>query len=176
MRAPVVLVGLLTVLAGCNDPEDPTIAAYQVYFQAFGGDTTPQRARTYDCVVTGHFTVPLPLEPSGTVLLDLLIARSLSDQSGNHQELTRADTMVSQAELAYDGLGEDNLSFSLTAGSYNLTPPAGARIPSTAEYGGDWTCGPDLPLAQDSTLMFYGYDPNIQIPGLWRISENLPFE
>lgn len=176
MRAPVVLAGLLAVLAGCSDPDDPTIASYQVSFQAFGGDTTPQRARTYDCVVSGHFTVPLPLEPSGTVVLDLLIARSLSDQSGSHRELTGADTMVTHAELVYDGLGQNSLSFSLTAGPYTLTPPAAARIASEAAYGGNWTCGPDLPLAQDSTLVFYGYDPNIQIPGVWRISENLPFD
>ena len=176
MRARTVLVGLLSFLAGCNNPDDPTIAAYQVYFVAFGGDTTPERARTYECAVSGHFTVPLPLEPNGTVGVNLLITRSLSDQSGDHRELTSADTVVSQAELAYDGLGENSLSFSLTAGPYSLAPPPGARIPSSAEYGGDWTCGPEVPLAQDSTLMFYGYDPNIQIPGVWRISENLPFE
>jgi hypothetical protein len=167
---------MLSCLAGCSGPDDPTIAAYQVYLSASSSDTTAQRIRTHDCTASGHFTVPLPVEPTGTVELRLLIRRTLTEYSGTHAELTSADTVVDAALLAYDGLGEGSMSFSLTAGSYSLAPAAGDRSASYPEYAGDWTCGPDLPLAHDSTLAAYGYDPNLDIPGTWHISENLPIE
>jgi hypothetical protein len=172
-----VIAGVVSVLAGCGTgPGERNIAAYQVYFLALGGDTTAQRTRAYDCVVTGHFTVPTPLEPSGTIQVPIQITRSLSEQSGDHREFTSADTVINEAVLAYDGLGEQSLSFSLTAGSYSVAPPAGNLVSSTAEYSADWTCGPDFPLGQDSLLLFYGYDPNLEIAGRWHIFENLPIE
>lgn len=177
MRHLVVIAGVLSILAGCGtDPGDRTIAAYQIYFLALGGDTTAQRTRAYDCVVSGHFTVPTPVEPSGTVQVPIQIIRSLTEQSGDHREYTIADTVINEAVLAYDGLGQQSLSFSLTAGSYSMAPSAGSLIASQAEYAGDWTCGPDFPLAQDSLLLFYGYDANLEIAGRWHIFENLPFE
>jgi hypothetical protein len=172
-----VIAGVLSLLAGCGtDPGDRTIASYQVYFSALGGDTTAQRTRTYDCRVSGQFSVPTPVQPSGTVELPVQITRSLSEQSGGHAEFTSADTVVNEAVLAYDGLGEQSLSFSLTAGSYSVAPPPASLVANSAEYSGDWTCGPDFPLAQDSLLLFYGYDPNLEITGRWQIFENLPFE
>jgi hypothetical protein len=176
MRFLAATVGLLSFITACSDPDDPTIVSYQVFFLAVGGDTTAQRARTYDCVINASFAVPLPVEPNGTVQLPLTINRSLIDHSGDHQEFTSADTLMDDAVLAYDGLGEDNLSISLTLGPYTLAPPTGARDAGSAGYAGMWSCGPGLPLARDSALTFYGYDPNLEIPGTWQISEILPIE
>jgi hypothetical protein len=33
-----------------------------------------------------------------------------------------------------------------------------------------------VPLAHDSTLGAYEYDPNLELPGTWRVSELRPVE
>ena len=40
------------------------------------------------------------------------------------------------------------------------------------EYAGDWSCGPEVPLGQDSTLLAYGYGASLRLPGTWRVSED----
>jgi hypothetical protein len=170
----LVLASIGAAAIGCGTgPDDREVAYYEFGLAAFGGDTTPERIRTYDCAVSGSFSLPVPVSVSGTVRFPVSIRRTLTEQRGNHTEFTRADTSVSEAVLEYTGLGQDSLGFTFGAGSYVITPEPGGRIYGT-EYSGDWTCGPDLPLAQDSTLNAYGYDATLEIPGSWQVFELLP--
>jgi hypothetical protein len=160
-------------LAGCSDRTEPGAfpVQYQFAMAAFGGDTTAERARAYDCLLYGYFDILPPVPSSGTVQFPVTVERRLFERRGKHDESTRADTSITQAVLQYTGLGDHGLQFTLAAGSYtvNLGPGAFAAFPP--EYSGDWTCGPDVPLARDSTLLAYGYDPDLQISGTWRLSE-----
>jgi hypothetical protein len=177
MRNTVLILATTALATGCGTgPDDPLIASYQVFMYAVGSDTTAERVQSYDCIVTGSFTINTPVPPSATVHFPLNISRTLSEIRGTHREFTSADSTVGDAVLEYSGLGEASLSFSLTAGPYVVSLGPGANVPATAEYTGPWTCGPDLPLAQDSTLNAYGYDGSRQISGDWRISENFPID
>jgi hypothetical protein len=100
------------------------------------------------------------------------VERRLFERFGNHDETTRADSSIAEGVLEYTGLGDDSLQFVLAAGPYTVSLGPGGLAPNPPpEYAGDWTCGPDVPLAQDSTLLAYGFDPDLQIPGTWRWSE-----
>jgi hypothetical protein len=175
MRKLFATLAACSLATGCGTgPDNPTIASYQFFLSAFASDTTAERVRNYDCIVTGNFTVTIPVASSGTVHFPIHITRTLGEQRGTHLEHTMADSTITDAVLVYTGLGEASVSFTLTAGPYTVTPSPGAHIPATAEYAGDWSCGPELPLSQDSTLNSYGYDSGLVIPGTWRISENVP--
>jgi len=173
----ITLLGGLALAPGCGtgpDEKRDTIH-YQFALAAFGSDTTADRALSYDCVVAGYFQLPKPVPLNGTVRFPLTISRRLSEQRGTHSETTSADSTIGEAVLEYTGLGGDSLSFTLGAGPYVVTLGPGAEVTTEpGEYAGPWTCDVEVPLARDSTLSAYGYDPNLQIPGTWRISELLP--
>jgi hypothetical protein len=100
------------------------------------------------------------------------VERRVFERRGNHDETTRADSSIAEGVLEYTGLGDGSLQFVLAAGPYTVSLGPGELAPfPPPEYEGEWTCGPDVPLAQDSTLLAYGFDPNLQIPGTWRWSE-----
>jgi len=167
--------------AGCGDgsgPDDPpSTVHYQFALAAFGGDTTPERARAYDCFLYGFFDLPLSAPANGTVRLPIRVERRLFETRGSHSESTLADSTIGEGVLEYTGLGEDSLQFVLTAGPYSASLGPGGLVPNPPpEYAGEWTCGPDVPLAQDSTLLAYGYDAGLAIPGTWRVSEIQPVE
>jgi hypothetical protein len=165
--------------AGCGDPVRPgdTPVHYQFALAAFGGDTTAERARSYDCVLYGFFDLPQPVAPNATARFPVKVERRLFESRGSHNEMTRADTSIAEAVLDYSGLGEDSLSFVLTAGPYTVSlGPGGVPASEPYEYAGEWTCGPAVPLGQDSTLLTYGWDPDLQIAGTWRVSEILPID
>jgi len=103
------------------------------------------------------------------------VNRQLQVNSGKHLELTAADTTIGEAVLDYAGLGQDTLRITLGAGSYTATLGPGSSS-STAHYEGEWICGPEVALAQDSTLLAYGYDADLPLVGTWRLSELIPFE
>ena len=143
MRQLIVSLAIFGMGTGCSTgPDDPHMASYQFYMMAFGADTTAERVRSYDCVVTGNFTVDTPVGSSGTVHFPLFISRTLSERRGNHQAITRADSVIGEAELVYTGLGERTVSFTLTAGPYTVAPAPGDNVPAHSEYAGPWTCGP----------------------------------
>jgi hypothetical protein len=171
--AAQLAMAALTV-AGCSDRTEPGAfpVQYQFALAAFGGDTTAERARSYDCLLYGYFDIPQPVPANGTVQFPVTVERRLYERRGKHDEMTRADSSIAEAVLEYTGLGDISLRFVLAAGPYtvSLGPGALAGFPPQ-EYSGDWTCGPDVPLARDSTLLAYGYDPDLQIPGTWRVSE-----
>lgn len=97
------------------------------------------------------------------------------EQRGSHSETTSADSTIGDAVLEYTGLGGDSLTLSLGAGAYVITlGPGASSLPGRGEYAGSWNCNAEMPLAQDSTLNAYGYDPNLEIPGTWRITELVP--
>lgn len=178
---PVAAVLCSLAVVGCGDgpgPDDEVGAAhFQFALAAFGGDTTPERVRSHDCLVFGFFQVPLPVETQGTVRFPITIHRNLGEQRGTHLESTSADSTVGEAVLEYSGLGDDSLQFTLGAGPYTITLGPGSKVPSEPnEYAGDWTCGPDVPLANDSTLLAYGFDSDLELAGTWRVSELVPFE
>jgi hypothetical protein len=170
------VVGMVTLIAGCGtDPSRRDAVHYLFGLVASGADTTAERARYYDCFVTGSFQVPIPLTVSGTVHFPVTVTRRLSEQRGTHSELTTADSTIADAMLEYDGLGSDSLTFTLGAGPYVVALGPGAGVPtSQGEYAGPWTCDVTVPLAGDSTLGAYGYDPTLEIQGTWRISEDRP--
>jgi hypothetical protein len=125
----------------------------------------------------GFFDIPRPVSATGTVRFPVRVERRLSESRGNHYEMTRADSSIAEAVLEYTGLGRESLQFALTAGPYMVSLGPGGLAPNPPpEYAGDWTCGPDVPLAQDSTLLAYGHDADLQIPGTWRVSELQPVE
>jgi hypothetical protein len=125
----------------------------------------------------GFFQVPRPVVSSGVARFQLRVERRLFESSGRHAESTLADSTIAEAELEYSGLGEGTLSFALIAGPYTTTPGPGVSTTGfPTEYRGDWTCGPEVPLSQDSTLLAYGYDPDLHLAGNWRVFELVPIE
>jgi hypothetical protein len=161
----------LMALSACGTgPGEREFFQYYLSLTAFARDTAPGGTRTYECTASAFFDVPEAQLPEGTVRFPLTINRRLIDQQGSHLEMTSADTTIAEVVLQYAGLGEDSLSFTLGAGSYTLSVGLQAET-YPGEHSGPWTCGPDVPLAQDSTLLAYGYDPNVQVPGTWRIGE-----
>lgn len=182
MRRPYLdLASIGILLVGCGDGTGPDIppatVQYQFALAAFGGDTTPERARAYDCFLYGFFEVPVPVAPDGIVRFPITVERRWFETRGSHSEATLADSSISEGVLEYTGLGQDSLRFALAAGPYNISLGPGVLVPDPPpEYSGAWTCGSDVPLAQDSTLLAYGYDAGITMPGTWRVSEIQPFE
>jgi hypothetical protein len=172
--AAAVLIG-----AGCGDGTGPggNQIQYQLALTAFGSDTTVERVRGYECFLYGFFTLPLPVSADSLVTFPITVQRRLLETRGTHSEVTSADTAIAEATLDYTGLGEDSLQFLLTAGPYTVTLGPGGFAPGNpTEYSGEWSCSPDVPLGQDSTLLAYGHDPDLSIPGTWRLSELLPIE
>jgi hypothetical protein len=163
--------------AACGDGVGPrdTPVHYQFALAAFGADTTPERTRSYECFVFGFFDLARPVSPTGTARFPITVERRLYETRGKHSEMTRADTTISEAVLDYDGLGRNILQFVLAAGPYTVSLGPGA-LEYGYEYTGEWTCGPDVPLAQDSTLLAYGHDPGLRLAGTWRVSEMPTFE
>ena len=171
----------LVALSACGDGsgpgEDRESVQYQFALAAFGVDSTEERERTYDCLLYGFFAVPTPVMSEGTVRFPITVERHMGERRGDHQEATSADSVIGEGVLEYSGLGGDSLAFTLAAGPYSVTLGPGGVDPSQpGEYSGAWTCGPGVPLATDSTLGAYGYDPNLELPGTWRVSELVPFE
>jgi hypothetical protein len=165
--------------AGCGGGIDPSRipVEYQFALNAVGGDTTVERARTYDCTIYGYFRIPQPLSPSGTARFPVYLERRLYETRGEHFETTSADTSIAEAVLDYTGLGGDSLQFVLGAGSYTVSlGPGGRTFNNPTEYAGDWSCGPEVPLGQDSTLLAYGYGASLRLAGTWRVSEMLPID
>lgn len=172
-----ILGGVALATAGCGTgPEDQRDTVYyQFALTAFGGDTTAERARSYDCIVTGSFQLSIPAPVSGTAHFPITLTRRLIEQRGTHSEITSADSTITDAVLEYDGLDSDSLTFTLGAGPYVVALGPGAGVATQqGEYAGPWSCGPEVPLARDSTLGAYGYDPALEIPGTWHISEERP--
>ena len=164
-------------VSGCNgtNPGESDTVQYQFALAAVGADTTPQRIRSFYCSVFGFFMVDKPVAGEGIVRFPITIQRYMEERSGTHVESTMADSSITEAVLEYSGLGSDSLSFTLGAGSYTVTLGPGGTSPNYGpEYSGQWTCGPDVPLANDSTLRAYGFDPNLMLAGDWRVSETLP--
>jgi hypothetical protein len=167
----------IAAVSGCNgtNPGEADTIQYQFALAAVAGDTTPERIRSFYCQGFGYFTVDKPVAHEGTVRFPLTIQRYMEERRGTHVESTMADTSVTEAVLQYSGLGGDSLSFTLGAGSYTVTlGPGGTRPNYGPEYSGPWICGPSVPLANDSTLRAYGFDPNLALAGDWRVSETLP--
>jgi hypothetical protein len=157
---------------GCGtDPTKSDAILYQFALLGTRTDSTTDRIRDFFCAIDGHFDVPSS-QSSGTVQFPVRVVRILSERSGTHNEQTSADTTISAAVMDYAGLGSDSLRFTFGAASYTvaLGPAAGLG----GEYSGPWTCGPDVPLAQDSTLNAYGYDANEVLEGTWQITEERP--
>ena len=171
-------LAIAVAVAGCGRTEpDETAVHYQFSLEAFGRDSTAERRREYGCFLYGLFEVAAPVSPDSTVTFQVRVERYLLEFRGTHIEQTRADTIITDAELAYTGLGQNNPSFMLTAGHYSESVGPGELASSPpSEYSGAWTCGSDVPLAQDSTLLAYGYDGDFLAPGVWRVSAILPFE
>jgi hypothetical protein len=163
-------------LSGCGTgPGEREFFEYYLSLTAYTSDTTPERIRIQECTASSFFVVQRAELPQGTARFPLTIHRGLVHQQGTHTEITSADTSIAEAVLEYAGLGEDSLSFTLGAGSYTVTlGPEDHSYPG--EYTGEWICGPAVPMAHDSTLGAFGYDPNVQIPGTWRIAEITPIE
>jgi hypothetical protein len=163
---------LLTVCGftlGCGtDPTSSDIVEYEFSTYATVTDSTADRVRSSDCVINGTFHVARS-ESSGTIQFPLHVSRSLFERRGTHLEQTSADTVISDAVLHYEGLGSDSLVFTFGAGAYTVTRNSEPPLVS-GQYQGHWSCGPDAPLAQDSTLGAYGYDTSQAIPGIWRVS------
>jgi hypothetical protein len=169
--------GVALAAAGCGTGPDgkSDMVHYQFALTAFGGDTTAERARSYECILTGSFQLSNPGPVSGAARFPITVTRRLSEQRGAHSETTSADSTITDAVLEYDGLGSDSLTFTLGAGPYVAALGPGAGVPTQqGEYAGPWSCGIEVPLARDSTLSAYGYDPTLEIPGSWRISEDRP--
>lgn len=147
-----IVGGVALAAAGCGtgpDGKGDTVH-YQFALAAFGGDTTAERARSYDCIVTGSFQLSSPVPVSGTAHFPITVTRRLGEQRGAHSETTSA---------------------TLGAGPYVVALGPGAGVPTQqGEYAGPWSCDVGVPLARDSTLSAYGYDPTLEIPGTWRIS------
>jgi hypothetical protein len=166
----------LMAFSACGTgPGEREFFHYSLSLTAFARDTAVGGTRTHECTASAFFDVQKAQLPEGTVRFPLTIHRGLIDQQGGHVEMTSADTSIAEVVLQYAGLGEDSLSFTLGAGSYTLTVGLQAET-YPGEHSGPWTCGPDVPLAQDSTLLAYGYDPNVQVPGTWRIAEIIMIE
>jgi hypothetical protein len=178
MKRLAVVMASLGGAVGCGTgPDNPDTLFYQFFLEAFGADTTAERIRGNGCVVSGTFALANPALANGTVNFPVHIERTINENSGQHFESTLADTNVTEAVLDYAGLGSSSLSFTFGAGDYTVSPPAGMlAIGQAGTYTGDWSCGPDLPLAHDSTLGVYGFDPNLVLQGSWRIEEIRPIE
>jgi hypothetical protein len=164
-------------VSGCNgtDPGDSDTVQYQFAMEAIAADTTPERIRSSYCSLFGFFEVDKPVAREGTVRFPVTIQRYVDERRGTHVESTAADSSIAEAVLKYKGLGGDSLSFTLGAGSYTVTlGPGGIKPDYVPEYSGPWTCGPGVPLANDSTLLAYGFDPDLLLAGGWRVSESLP--
>jgi hypothetical protein len=169
--------GVALAAAGCGTGPDGTgdTIHYQFALTAFGSDTTAERVRSYECIVTGYFQLSRPTTVGGSTQIPITVTRRLSEQRGAHSETTTADSTIADAVLEYNGLGSDSLTFTLGAGPYVAALGPGAGVPTQqGEYAGPWSCGIEVPLAHDSTLGAYGYDSNLRIPGTWRISEDRP--
>jgi hypothetical protein len=167
----------VATVSACNgtDPGESDTVQYQFALAAFSADTTPERIRSFYCSVFGFFMVDKPVAQEGIVRFPLTIQRYMEERRGTHVESTMADSSITEAVLEYSGLGGDSLSFTLGAASYSVTlGPGGTKPNYEPEYSGLWTCGPDFPLANDSTLLAYGFDPNLMLAGDWRVSETLP--
>ncbi len=168
------LVALALALAGCgSDPNDGPVQ-YQLSLSAFGSDTTAEGVRQHGCRLYGSFNIARPVPASGTVRFPVWVQRDLYEMRGTHSESTIADSTIAEAVLDYVGLGDDSLRLTLGAGSYTAT--LGPEAFSFGAYSGEWICGPEVPLAQDSTLLAYGYQPDRQIVGTWLVSEMITFE
>lgn len=167
----------IAIVSGCNgtDPGESDTVQYQFALAAVAGDTTPERIRSFYCSVFGFFMVDKPVAREGTVRFPLTIQRYMEERRGSHVESTMADSSITEAVLEYSGLGGDSLSFTLGAASYSVTlGPGGTKPNYVPQYSGPWICGPGVPLANDSTLLAYGFDPNLMLAGDWRVSETLP--
>jgi hypothetical protein len=176
MRSCLAL-GIIALMGCGTGPDDPDLVFYTFDLTASARDSTADRIRVTDCALSGSFTLARPVPLSGTVRFSVSITRSLDEHQATFGEFITADTSVSEAVLDYTGLGDDTLQFTFGAGNYMVTPAAGATSPfNPTMYSADWSCGPDFPLGQDSTLNAHGYDSNLAIPGLWRIQEILPIE
>jgi hypothetical protein len=170
-----MLVSLGAIMACGTGPDHPATLGYFLSMNASTSDTTPERIRSFNCSVSGSFRLPNPAPASGTVRFGASVTRTVDEQSGRHFETTRADTTYSAAVLFYSGLGDDTLGFTLGAGAYTVSPESGgASQVEPGTYLGTWSCGPDFPFSQDSTLGAYGLDPNLQFEGVWQIQEERP--
>jgi hypothetical protein len=167
---------LVITLSGCGTgPGEREFFQYHLSLTAYASDTTPERIRIQECTAASFFDVRRSELPEGTARFPLTIHRGLVDHQGSHTEITAADTNIAEAVLEYGGLGDDSLRFTLGAGPYTVSlGPEDQSYPG--EYSGEWICGPAVPMAHDSTLVAYGYDPNVQIPGTWRVTEIIPIE
>lgn len=176
MRLSLGMLVTLGGVMGCGTgPDHPATLGYFLNMNASISDTTPERIRTFTCGVSGSFQLPNPAPASGTVRFAASVTRTVDEQGGRHFETTRADTTYTDAVLAYSGLGDDSLGFTLGAGAYTVSPDSGGLSqvePDT--YFGSWSCGPDFPFSQDSTLSVYGLDPNLQFDGVWQIQKERP--
>lgn len=168
------LAAAALALGGCGENEPNRMAQYQFLLTASGSDSTVEGLHTHDCLVTGSFDLTRPVPRSGVVRFPVQVNRQLQVNGGKHLEITSADTTIDEAVLDYAGLGQDSLRFTLGAGSYTVTLGPGGL--SSGEYSGNWTCGPELPLAQDSTLLAYGYDADVPRVGNWRLFELIPIQ
>jgi hypothetical protein len=169
------LVAICALMAGCGTDPSRDDVQYQIALSATGGDSTAVRVRSVDCVIGGFFAVASSSPSSGTVHFPVSVSRSLIERTGSHFEQTSADTTITDAVLDYTGLDGGSPTFTFGAGSYTVALGQGAPVPTEpGEFTGPWTCGPDVPLGQDSTLGAYGYDSNQPIGGTWRVTQMRP--
>jgi hypothetical protein len=166
----------IAAICGCGTgPGESDKVEYQFSLAASATDTTPERIRSLYCSVFGYFMVDKPVAAEGTARFPVRIERYMDERSGSHVESTMADSSIGEVVLEYSGLGGDSLSFTLGAGSYTETLGPGAIDPTNGpEYSGPWICGPSFPLSNDSTLVAYGFDPNLLLAGDWRVTQSLP--
>jgi hypothetical protein len=120
-----MLMSLGGVMACGTGPDHPATLGYFLNMNASISDTAPERIRTFNCGVSGLFQLPNPAPASGTVRFAASVTRTVDEQSGRHFETTRADTTYTDAVLAYSGLGDDTLGFTLGAGAYTVSPDSG---------------------------------------------------
>jgi hypothetical protein len=175
MRPTIAVLLALGGATACGTgPDRPNTVEYYLNMNAYSSDTTSQRIRTFVCSVSGTFQLTNPAPASGSLTFQASVIRSVDEQSGHHFETTRADSSYSDAVLSYSGIGGDTLSFTLGAGAYTVSPAPGELLAQERAYAGSWICGPDFPLAQDSTLGAYGFDPAVELEGVWQIQEIIP--
>lgn len=166
----------VTALAACAfEPPQQTSPHFDLTLSALEHELEgePPR-RMIGCQLRGWVTLGNPAPESGTVPIDLLVSRSYAEESPGHSEWTEAADTLRGAVLEYAGLGTRELRATLVIEGrrFPLAPARANEWVERLDYRGDWSCGPDIPLAADSALVAHGADSTHTVGnGWWNLSE-----